>query len=440
MDEGPVIRRAATGLRARARAAVQQHFPERWHPLYATRWTRRANADYELPVNPRYRILVVNHYFDQDISWLRQAALDISVIEVPYAIFREAALSELPAEAERFPGYYAPELAEGRARYREHLERIFTAIAAEYPYDAVVATSDLFWWAREFKPILRDRGVPFFVLEKEGLMTPHFYEAYSRDFRVNCRPIADHHLVWSERQSAFWQLCGQKPECISVVGQPRSDFWTHPECWPSREDLGLELRAERPLVTFFSYEPWFYLPWEWYLSGGFTWEPLLRATNDALVHLARRHPGVDFVVKTHPQQTVSGLEDTVLPPNLRIIGGAKLGNPLLLNADVLIMFQSTATIEAMFRDIPIVYPFFGRSVTDHVDSLLPFHEHGVTAVARSREEVVAAVEEGLTRPRVTREVSAARRLFLSDYLHRPDGQAAYRALDRMGELLDARGK
>lgn len=380
---------------------------------------------------------MVNHYFDQDISWLRRGSTDVAVYQFPYVVFLEAALAVLPPEAERFPGYYAPELADGRERYREHVARIFDAVSRVLPYDVVVSTSDLFWWSREFEPVLRERDIPHYVVEKEGLMTPYFYEFYSREFREHCPPIADHHLVWSERQAYFWKLCGQSADRISVVGQPRSDFWSHPELWPTRADLDLGLRPDRPLVTFFSYEPWFYLSWEMYRRGEFTWEPLLRGSNHAMVELARRHPDKDFVVKTHPQQATSGLEGAELPSNLRIAGGATLGNALLLNSDVLVMFQSTATIEAMFRDVPIVYPFFGASVHEHRDALLPFHEEGVTSVARSVDEIVAAVEAGLCQPRVAPKVVASRRDFREQYLYKCDGQASRRTLERITELLGA---
>jgi hypothetical protein len=377
MDEGPVNRKGPSGLKPRIRSAVMRLAPWYYHPAYAAHLARKAAMGYEAPRNPRYSALIVNHYFDQDIAWLRRAATDVAVYELPYIAFIEAASAVLPPEAERFPGYYAPELTPARERFRDRTAGIFDGVAKVFPYDVVVSTSDLFWWAREFQPVLRDRGIPYFVIEKEGLMTPYFYEHYSREFGEHCPPIADHHLVWSERQSYFWRLCGQDPDRISVVGQPRSDFWRHAELWPSRADLGLPLREGRPLVVFFSYEVFFYLSWEMFLRGEFTWEPLRNHTNAAIVAAAKRNPDVDFVVKLHPQQEDSGLDSSELPSNLRIVGGSRLGNPLLLTADVLVMFQSTATIEAMFRDIPIVYPFFGESVDRHIESLLPFHEHGV---------------------------------------------------------------
>lgn len=435
MDEGPVSRRApVAGARRRIRLAARRLAPSRYHRAFAARLVKNANARYEPPAHPRYSLLVVNHYFDQDIYWLRRAAPDVAIYELPYLVFFEAAASELPPTAERFPGYYAPELARGRERFRSHTADIFEGVASAVPYDTVASTSDLFWWAREFQPVLRDRGIPYAVIEKEGLMTPYFYEHYSREFREHCPPIADHHLVWSDRQSYFWQLCGQDPARISVVGQPRSDFWQHPEVWPSREALGLSLRDERPLAVFFSYEHFFYLSWEMFLRGEFTWQPLRDGTNEAILETASRNPHADFVVKLHPQQADSGFEGTELPPNLRIVGGSRLGNPLLLNADVLVMFQSTATVEAMFRDVPIVYPFFGESVQRHLDSLLPFHEGEITTVARSPVEIVEAIEQGLVDRKVDAQTIDLRRQFLEDYLHRPDGHASRRAVDRLGEL------
>lgn len=434
MDEGPVVRLRARGLKPRLRAIARRVAPRRYHAAYAVHLLRRFNANYTPPTDPRYTLLIVNHYFDQDIGWLRRAAPDVAIYEIPYVVFAAAACTELPPEAERFPAYYARELAAARMRYREYVRLIFTALEREISPDIVVATSDLFWWDREFD-VLGELELPFFVIEKEGLMTPHFYELYSSEFREHAPPIADHHLVWSERQAYFWQLCGQADERISVVGQPRSDFWSHPELWPARNELGLPLRAGSPLVVFFSYESWFYLSWDLYLAGEFTWEPLRAATHSAIVETARERPDCDFVVKLHPQQEESGLEGVDLPPNVHVVGGSTLGNPLLLNADVLVLFQSTATVEAMFRDCPIVYPFFGESVERHIELMLPFHEDEIVTVARSTEAIAAGIAAGLDSGRVDQETLDRRRAFLEEYLYRPDGLASRRALVRIGELI-----
>ena len=440
MDEGPVTRRREAGFKPRIRGAVRRVAPRYYFPAYAAHLARMANAGYEPPDDRRFNILVVNHYFDQDVAWLRRAATDVGVFEVPFSAFSHAAAAVLPEEAERFPGYYAPEFAEGRAAYAEHLGRIFDRLSEDFPYDAVITTSDFFWWSREFQPVLGERAIPYFVLEKEGLMSPFFYEHYSREFRQHSPPTPDHVLVWSDRQALFWELCGQDADKISAVGQPRSDFWSHPETWPQREDLGLPLRPGAPLVVYFSYDIWFYLSYEAFERGEFTWEDVRNGTNQAFLDAAARHPEADFVVKLHPQQAESGLEDTELPPNVQVVGGATLGNPLLLNADVLVMFQSTATIEAMFRDIPIVYTFFGQSIEPHVKSLLPFHEHpDILTVTTSEQGVIAGIEQGLSSPRRDAEAMSRRLAFINDYLYCPDGNASRRVLDRIGELIQHRG-
>lgn len=435
MDEGPVVRRHTGGWRPRVRAVAARLSPHRYHAAYAVHLLRRFNAGYAPPSDPRYTMVIVNHYFDQDIAWLRRAASDVAIYELPYVVFSDAASSVLPPQAERFPAYYAPELAPGRHRYSEYVSRIFTALRNEIPLDVVVATSDLFWWDREFEPTLRDLGIPFFVIEKEGLMTPYFYEQYSREFREHAPPIADHHLVWSARQAYFWELAGQASDRISIVGQPRSDFWSHPEEWQGRGDLGLPLRDGSPLVVFFSYESWFYLSWDMYLTGEFTWEPLRAATNAALIEIARRRPDVDVVVKLHPQQSESGLESYELPSNMHVVGGSTLGNALLLNADVLVLFQSTATVESMFRSCPIVYPFFGDSVDRHIESMLPFHANEIVTVARSPAEILAGIEAGINEGDVARDVVERRFEFLEEYLDRPDGTASRRTLERVGDLI-----
>lgn len=438
MDEGPVIRaRVALRVKPIVREIAMKVSPRSYFPAYAAYLARKTNAGYRPPAKARYRLLVVNHYFDQDIAWLRRAGADVAIFEVSFLPFIEAALRELPPWAERFPGYYDPSIADGRERYRAHVERIVDRLQTDIGFDAIACTSDLFWWNRVFPEVLGPRGIPFVVIEKEGLMTPHFFTLYSQQFREHAPPIADRHLVWSQRQADFYRLCGQRPALIEITGQPRSDFWRRPEEWPGRETMGLPLREGAPLVVAFDYESWFYLPYEMYERGEFSWKPLRQATADALLELAATRPDVDFVVKLHPMQDESAFGQRALPPNLFIVGGAKLGNPLLLHGDVLVLFQSTATVEAMTRDCPIVYPFFGDAER-YEPLMLLFHRDEITTVARSKDDIVDAVMAGLDSRIIPAEMSARRRRFLDEYLYKVDGHASRRVLDAIGRLVDER--
>ena len=80
VDEGPVIRaRHALNVKPIVRAAAMKISPKRYFPAYAAYLARRENAGYRPPADPRYRLLIVNHYFDQDIAWLRRAGDDVAI-------------------------------------------------------------------------------------------------------------------------------------------------------------------------------------------------------------------------------------------------------------------------------------------------------------------------------------------------------------------------
>jgi hypothetical protein len=313
---------------------------------------------------------------------------------------------------------------------------MFDLINERFAPSAVIFTADNFYWAREMVALAKDRGVKVLVVDKEGVITPHYFKAGAARYRTYAPFISDHIFVYSERQRAYWQEAGAAPERISVVGQLRSDLFYREQ----GAIVDSMFSRSQPLVTFFSYEDDAYVTM---LQKGArrTWQQMKVQTHEAVFALAGSHPDHNFVIKTHPQQSdldylqarYAGL------PNLRVVGGSATGNELIQRSELIIAFQTTAVIEAMFMDKRVIYTAWDPNYDHFAADILPLHDAPGIQVVRTLEAFHQLCRNFFSGDRLqfslTPEMRREREKFVDSYLYRPDGHACERFIRNLSELL-----
>ena len=361
------------------------------------------------------------------------------LISIDAAPMRAAAKSIFTVDVERYATYNSPELAPLRRRYRRAVGRFADQLIRRYQPVAVAAPSDNFFWVRELIPALRERVVPYLVLDKEGTICPAYFQHFARYIKDECPFISEHILVWTERQRDFWQRTGVPPAKITVTGQPRSDYWRQPARWIDQRELGIgPVREHAKLLLFFSYDPWAYTPDYMIEKGEMHWEVLRGETHAEIYAFAQRHPEVDVVIKAHPQQpdvpTLRAEAASRGLTNVHIATGPKISNHLIACADVVVGFQTTALIESMVTDKPIIYTFWGEARDHWASDLIPFHETTGVDVAGSPAELATMLDAAIAKPALSDARKAARKAFVEEYLGNVDGGSSRRTLDRVREL------
>src|SRR4051794_21534610 len=96
------------------------------------------------------RLLVINHFFDQDIDAIRRALpCDARVRTLSYEVLRDEALAIFPPHVVSGLAPLSDVALEGkRERYTGRLTELLEAEFAAFPFDAVVSPSDLFFYVR----------------------------------------------------------------------------------------------------------------------------------------------------------------------------------------------------------------------------------------------------------------------------------------------------
>jgi len=193
--------------------------------------------------------------------------------------------------------------------------------------------------------------------------------------------MSDFMTVCSQRHKDFWIKAGADPKRISVTGQPRFDLYAHQA---DRDP------PKRPRLLYLSYDDVAYLPTDGDEVFGGTWRDLRIETERVLNKFTDRY---EIIVKEHPQQAKA---DSALGRAVRRADRYSDTRHLILNADLVVGFQTTALYEATVCGRPIIYPAWGRVFESVRETLCNFEEiPGMVNWAQDPESLHSWLEEGV---------------------------------------------
>jgi hypothetical protein len=381
------------------------------------------------------RLLVLDHFFSQDIASLEAAlAPGDELRTLDYDILRSEALRVFPAEVGAgLEAFAKPDYEQQRRDYARRLRAILEEEFMRAPFDALVTPSELFFYIRAAPDVCHDLGVPFVVVQKETTISGLIMD-FADTVRAYAPPIADRMTVCGERLREFWVRAGADADTITVIGQPRFDFYRHPERWPAE----LDYPGSGPVALFFSYHIDHHHPTEG--QGIPVWETLHEETEEQLWELARR--GWRVLVKPHPQQAWQAARRRIrrqvgdlLGRSVFLVDPQADARELIAGSDVIVGFQSTALIEAMLARKPVVYTGWDEEAKRLSSQLIPFAEWpGLIHVVERRDELVERVEAA--RGATYDEAQAARAdEIVESYLGRIEGDASERTVAVLREAV-----
>lgn len=368
----------------------------------------------------RIRILALDHFSGQDREALVAAGADgFAWRTIPYWRFRDPANEIFPPEVrEGLESWARPELAEHRRTFAAWCRRMLTRLYLEWPFDVLLLPSDSFYYVRALPDVCHELGIPVFVAQKETTITDHSMAEHAPQVHAFAPFISDRMTVCSERHKQFWVEAGTEPTSIEVTGQPRFDVYAQPRSQPARG---------RRTVLFLSYEPDAYLLETADRKIG--WLDL-RDETERVLYSSKDH-AFDVVVKLHPLQNRAA-EAAAFEmkaggnPRIRLAPEDADTRELILEADAVVGFQTTALYEAMAAGKPIAYTAWGASYERFAPLLIPFDQRDdLIQVVRSGEELASWLREP---PSVDATQHVRRLTFVEEMLGLFDGKAATRTL------------
>ena len=409
-----------------------------WHRLRLAYKARLARAELErVAASPEFRrkrrLLIINHHFQGELKALEAARAgfpDVALLALPPEPFFTPLVYLFPQEIRcaREP-YDAPRFAPLRKEARRLSRTIYDQIQAVYPFEAVVTPSDSFYWLREFIMVCREGGIPVFVADKEGTISPRSFESEPLRISECFPPISDQYLVWSQRQSDFWKKAGVPGERIKVTGSARSDLFVSMRRKPPENVVFFDFDSD----AYINVLDWSRLAW----TGERNWHYLRAAFRNAAARVAAEFPRIEVILKCHPQQLSYDSHGSRLASvrNVRIIRGAEVSE-LLQRSYAVAGFQTTALMEAALARIPVFYAAWGGLFEAVSKEILPFHEPGYgMTLCRSEDAIVDNVRRAIKAGGSLPPPDAAK---LALFFHNPDGNCAKRLIQAALDLSSRR--
>lgn len=429
-----------THVKTMLNSALQRLLGDRFYDLYFWYFFLRKTPK---PTGKKKNILVVNHVFEQDIEALEKANTTFNFITISAFVLRNVGTLFFPPEVESYTFFNSPSLDPIKKRYEKVIDRFIDRLIKKYTLSGIISPSDNFFYIRQLVLSAQKRQIPFIVVDKEGTICPAYFTHFARYIREKCPLLADSILVWSDRQKLFWEKTGVPKDRIYVTGQPRSDFWHQQDRWLSKEQLGIPgLRSTSKILLFFTYDPWAYTPDYMIEKGEMNWSRLRQETTRVIYAFAKKHPEIDVIIKAHPQQLdLKELQEDIdaqHTTSVHLVTGSTLSNQLIINADCIVGFQSTALIEAMLTKKPILYTFWGEARDKWSKDLIPFHETAGVTVTASPDQLAESLEKAFLIHELPKDVEVARKVFVDEYFFSVDGQASRRTLDVLERLINMR--
>ena len=392
--------------------------------------------NYKIFKNQQSHIVILNHFFDQDIDALKMANVHFKITIISAFSFNRIFRRFVSFTDDEWSSINNESNKPKRKEYSLFFEKWILPLFIQFKIDAFVIPSDLYPYLRDIIPILRANKITNIVIDKEGTISPYDFNEFSGSIKIHNPFISDLIIVWNERQKLFWKKSGINDESIiHVVGQSRSDFWFRNQM-PSK-NLLKHMPSEKLNVLLFSFDKSYYIPEHLYNSREITWDSLYKEVHSSVIALAEKYPNINFVIKTHPQQ--SSLDKEFLDiikhlDNISIVGGAKLSNELIKNSHIVIGFQTSALIEAMVCGKPIIYTFWGDA-PKIADLLIPFHTSNALWLAKSRKQLETYFEKCLSNLVIPQNQQKSRDIFVEKYFYNCNGQSSKRILELIHEKI-----
>jgi hypothetical protein len=334
------------------------------------------------------RVLAMDHFSDQDLRAL-EADPRLDIRRFPYQRFRQPAIRIMGRPVARgLHAYNSPAIAAARERYATWLTREVERLYLERAFDVVLLPSDTFFYVRSLPGAAHALGIPVVVMQKETTISVHTMEEHSREMRVEAPFIADWMTVCSERHREFWMRAGADGAVVEVTGQPRFDIYASRRRQPP---------ASRRRILFLTNELDAYVPGVGQGMGLRTWERLRDATETELFESVRRGT-CEVLVKIHPQQN-HRIEAARIARRSgdRWRHGVEVAPPdadtreLIVGADAIVGFQSTALYEAVAAGRPVIYAAWGEEYERFRMGLIPFDQAPICVHHATSPEVLATM-------------------------------------------------
>ena len=346
--------------------------------------------------------------------------------------------------------YYEPEVVVMRKKFRSLMKGMIRDLLALYHFDVFILPKMNDDWMIDFVLACQELGVPMVVNDRESIITPQRQKVYPPVLKRIMPDLeaADLLSLNNQPHRDFWLASGFPEERMRLTGKPETDYWFRKDLWKDAAQIHPRLASAKNIVLFYSFGLRTYMNW-YYGDEKRNWYDLAADYHDALAELLiERGEELVLIYKTGGKPSrdyFPGFDDFMakiqaagVVDNLVELKGNVSSLDLVRFSHIVVGFQTSGLIEAMFSDTPVVYGAWGEFYEEIKDTLFPFHTTGSVRYARSPDELkgylIQLIDDPAARGLGESELQERKR-FRELYYFPLDGNSSRRVLEAAMELL-----
>lgn len=390
--------------------------------------------------------------YKQDISgrvnfWLTKNILDQVSLECFKEWFNEFAGEQNHRYVDPLERYYHQRNVKNRERYKKYTDTVIH-LCAKLNGDAVLLASADDTINFEIIRSVNEAPLKAVLFEREGTHSEVSAKKLAQMYLETSPLTLDALFCANANHLNCYRLSSEKEVTAQLIGELRTDLWIN-RYFDYSADYFEYAKRFRKVVVFLAFGEKNYLEPCFHPETEGDWRALSRSIEDELLAYLKENKDILLVYK------MGHLEDF----NLKVIerfrqecsdnfvsfGREFDCSALMSKADVVIGFQSTATLEALCYDVDVIYPFWNMpSDVDVETMILPLHNYGEVFDVISNAKDLGPTLDRLLRaekPKLKSEAAERQRVALIErYFGIYDGKAADRAREGLIDVLDGQRK
>ena len=340
-----------------------------------------------------------------------------------------------------FERYFHKDNIENRKKYRTHCDRIVNILNHFFsPFMIIVGSPDDAY-SVELSYAARAAGIKWAICEREGTHTGRSARALAELFQ-KYRPLEfDHIFTANPLHFECYQnsLKSKEHTKMHLLGELRSDSWiTRKYKFNRPQYKSWEKYNFKILFLTFGERNYIEPMYHPHVKG--SWLPLLKDCENVVEIFAKKHSDtIVFYKMGHTEDFHADFMKRCESQGLSNIVPLDRSFPceeLISYCDLIIGFQSTAVIEAMYTTKPIAYLNWNfPPEVDREFDILPIHNSNAVYVASSKEQLDSFLSNHYPAPHAISDSEiAARKQCINDFFYDSNGKVAERFVSELLEI------
>lgn len=422
--------------------------PAAWLLRFYIRLIRKGN-NFENG-SPAFKVLILAKAgFSEDIMASLGSDTRFDIFHLDRGVIKALAGAFLPSSIDDNTYVTSdPDITARKAAYNVFLRRMWERFQPKKYMDCVLTGNFAYFAERELGDALEQIGIPFVVLHKESMKSPGRKQFWLQVYKERRGPFNGRKiLVYNEIERRLQIEAGiARPDRIIVTGIPRLDRLhtartsrKRTECMKQPQVLFLNILSKTglPMIARKTEQGRERLGSN---LEKLSWSKLIHECRRILLKFAEENPDVRVLVKAKNDKrsiaeikTVFGNID--LPKNFEIVFGGDIFD-YILASDVVCGINSTALLEAIAADVPVIVLRFAEAAEDRMQPYILDLEDAVEYAVSSEDFAGRLKRHTVCRVNhATPELNSGQRMMLEKWAGNSDGHSGKRVSEAIYSII-----